>query len=294
MESYLKMSQTEKIKYIFSKIDTEYLSCMLAKDFKKEVHKIDWSGQIHVQPKFDGMRCLAFIKDHKVKLMSRDGKEITTMGHIADELTQLDDIIFDGELYGHRLNFQENMRLIKKYRKGDSENILYNIYDTVNDHPFHKRIVRSFIRDLKYSVEVSTYRITSEEELKQWHVKFLNDGYEGTMVRHGNDGYKVNGRSSSLLKYKDFIDITAQIVDVEPATQRPDWGQFVLAWPGASGHRLGENLLGCGMKFSHVEREEILKNKEEYIGKTAELRFFEYSETGVPRFPVVFGIRLDK
>ena len=48
------------------------------------------------------------------------------------------------------------------------------------------------------------------------------------------------------------------------------------------------------MKFSHKEREEILTNKVDYIGKIAEVRFFEYSEDGIPRFPVCHGFRLDK
>ena len=47
-------------------------------------------------------------------------------------------------------------------------------------------------------------------------------------------------------------------------------------------------------KFSKEERREWLINKNKYIGKTAELRFFEFSDTGVPRFPVCIGIRLDK
>jgi hypothetical protein len=48
------------------------------------------------------------------------------------------------------------------------------------------------------------------------------------------------------------------------------------------------------MKFSHAEREEILINKENYIGKKAEIRFFEYTDGGIPRFPVCVGFRLDK
>ena len=39
---------------------------------------------------------------------------------------------------------------------------------------------------------------------------------------------------------------------------------------------------------------DILKNKEMFIGKKAEIRFFEYTDDGLPRFPVCFGIRLDK
>jgi hypothetical protein len=48
------------------------------------------------------------------------------------------------------------------------------------------------------------------------------------------------------------------------------------------------------MKFSHDEREEFLANKINYIDKISEVRFFEYSDTGVPRFPVCVGFRLDK
>ena len=46
--------------------------------------------------------------------------------------------------------------------------------------------------------------------------------------------------------------------------------------------------------MSHQEKEEMLSNKDEYIGKTAEIRYFEESEDGIPRFPVMVGIRLDK
>ena len=56
----------------------------------------------------------------------------------------------------------------------------------------------------------------------------------------------------------------------------------------------GNGTFGCGMKFSHKEREEILANKDHYIGQTAEIRFFEYTDDGVPRFPVCVGFRLDK
>ena len=49
-----------------------------------------------------------------------------------------------------------------------------------------------------------------------------------------------------------------------------------------------------GVKMSYEDREDLLQNKNKYIGKTAEIRFFEYSENGIPRFPVMVGIRLDK
>ena len=52
-------------------------------------------------------------------------------------------------------------------------------------------------------------------------------------------------------------------------------------------------VLFITMKFPHKFREEVLINKEDYIGSTAEIRFFEYTDDGAPRFPVCVGIRLD-
>ena len=45
------------------------------------------------------------------------------------------------------------------------------------------------------------------------------------------------------------------------------------------------------MKFSHEAREEILRNKHMYIGQMAEIRFFEFTDSGLPRFPICYGFR---
>ena len=131
-----------------------------------------------------------------------------------------------------------------------------------------------------------TFEVNSKEELIEYHKKFMEEGYEGSIIRHSEEGYAVDKRSSSLLKFKDFQDIACTIIGVEPSEKRPKQGIFICEHSG--------NSFGCGMKFSHAEREEILINKENYIGKTAEIRFFEYTEDGIPRFPVAVGIRLDK
>ena len=98
--------------------------------------------------------------------------------------------------------------------------------------------------------------------------------------------YKVNGRSSNLLKYKDFQDIDAVIVDITPAEQRPEWGIPTLEYNG--------KRFRAGLKYSHEDRKEFLINKDNYIGKIANIRFFEYTDEGLPRFPVMVGIHTDR
>lgn len=263
----------------------EYVSPMLAKDFKKESKKVTYP--CYVQPKLDGMRCLKKLKT----MTSRDNKPITTLPHIANEILEIADY-FDGELYAHGKTFQENMTLIKKYRPGESEQVKFHVYDMVLPNlAFSHRynLLRAIINTHQPdNIElVPTYRIENKEELDKYHAQFIEEGYEGTMVRWGNEGYKVNGRSSNLLKYKDFLDIACEIVDVEPSEKRPTQGRFTCKLPNGK-------IFGTGMRFNVQQKEEILTNKSEYIGKTAEIRFFEYTDDGLPRFPVCVGVRLDK
>lgn len=257
---------------------------MLAKVYEEEKHKIDWTTA-YVQPKMDGIRCLDTVENGK---LSRKNTPIDTMDHIVVNRVEGDKTPVDGELYAHGLSFQENMKLIKKLRPG-SVKVRYYVYDSISDKPFIERH-----EDLSAIVLLSdnltlvpTFKVKNEEELKKYHARFLSQGYEGTMLRWGNEGYKVNGRSSNLLKFKDFLDAAYEVVDVLPSDKNPEQG--VVQCKNSSG-----DVFGCGMKFSHAERKEILANKKDYIGKIAEIRFFEYTDDGLPRFPVCVGFRLDK
>ena len=104
-------------------------------------HKIDWDN-CYVQRKYDGQRVLAIKKEGKVKLISRDGKEIITLKHIVEQLESpnIPDNIYDGEAYNLELgSFQDQMKAIKKYTKGLTEKINFNIYDIVLNEPYSDR-----------------------------------------------------------------------------------------------------------------------------------------------------------
>lgn len=270
----------------------DHMLPMLAKSYDKVAAKINWSGEVFIQPKLDGMRCMAIIENGTVTLLSRKGKVIDTMQHIIDAILAagVTDGVLDGELYAHGKNFQENMRLIKKHRPGETEKVVYHVYDTVTEDRYGVRhtSITSILRESNQSIEViENYLIKDEASINDHHSRFLGAGYEGSIIRHSDMGYDVNKRSNSLLKYKDFHDITCKVVDIIPSEKRPEHGVAVCALDN------GEQFK-CGMKFSHDERREILANKNTFIGKWAEVRFFEYSEDGIPRFPVCVGFRLDR
>jgi len=263
---------------------TEVILPMLAKVFGKEESKVIYP--CFAQPKLDGMRAL---NSSNGTLMSRSGNLITTVPHVqfGPEPTE---IILDGELYAHGLNFQENMRIIKKVRPGTIY-VKHHIYDMVSDKPFGERYndLMIYVQQHPHLNLVETMVILNKEQLMKYHADNIGRGYEGTIVRWGDEGYKLNGRSSNLLKLKDFSDLTLDLHDVIPSEARPTHGKPIFKWEGAE-----LNLMGAGLKMSHAEAEDLLENKDKYIGKKCEVRFFEYSEYGVPRHPVMHGFRDDK
>lgn len=264
--------------------NTEVILPMLAKDYFKEKSKIDWSNA-YCQPKLDGNRALLFVKNKKGKLISRQNKEFIHLSHITDKVN-LPDGIYDGELYAHGYPFSELMELIKK--ECDNTVIKYYAYDMISNLSFKYRFMElmAVVDNLEHIKLTSTVRVYSEKDLEKEYSTYIQEGYEGAMLRWGKEPYKMKARSSNLLKYKKFIDIALPIIDIEPADQKPKWGVPVFEINGET--------FRAGTKLSHKEREDLLKNKDKYIGRTGEIRFFEYSKYGVPRFPVFCGIRLDK
>lgn len=241
---------------------------------------------IFMQPKLDGIRAVF----DGTRLMSRKNKEIDTMSHIVDVLPK--GVTFDGELYLHEASFQDNMKLIKKISK-DNIKVKYHIYDMptfsggYSDRSNELFRIHTKLADFSCIEFVETLVVSTVDELKKVHQDFLNKGYEGSIIRLDGFKYEYNKRSNSLLKYKDFIDETYKIVNVLPSDKIPSHGTIVCEISSGKTFK-------CGMKVSHSDREEILTNKEYYIGKTAEVRFFEYTDGGLPRFPIFHGVRLDK
>ena len=116
----MRLGYFETMEEAEAKGGSSFLLPMLAKDYKKEAKKVKFP--CYVQPKLDGMRSL-----HDNGFISRTGKAVDTLGHIVIPDTQ--GLVLDGELYAHGISFQENMKLIKKYRKGQTEQVKYHVYD---------------------------------------------------------------------------------------------------------------------------------------------------------------------
>lgn len=260
---------------------------MLATDFDKvKPEAIDWANAF-IQPKLDGHRSLFDEIQY-----SRQGKE-QGVAHIADDLKGGDwfeGMHLDGELYVHGMTLQAIGSLIKKYRE-ESLKLEYHVYDLVADIPFEQRyaaLANSFkqsegLRDERI-VLVPTHKVDSLDAAQAFHKQFVAAGYEGSILRHGTQGYEDDKRSKGLLKLKDFSDLEVEVFDFEWGTPNtcPAGGEYlnpVLVYR-IPGTEITGKVTAPG---SHAEKHAQGQNIESYLGnKLLTIEHMGFTPDGVP------------
>lgn len=275
-----------------SNIDTfEKIKPMLAS--KHEDAKYDFNNEVYYsQPKLDGIRCIA----RRNGLWSRSGKEIVAVPHIVEELRvffeKYPDAILDGELYNHDLrdDFNKITSLVRKTKPTlhDFEEakalVEYHVYDMIvvpdDAALFIDRWQWFYNQGFDQCVKVvKTTAIGDIENMDVAYGEYLQDGYEGQMIRK-NTQYEQNKRSKSLIKRKEFLTDEFAVIAVEEG--KGNWAghikRFVLTLPGGP-------QFGAGVRGTQDVMKAMFESND--VPTWATLRYFTPTPDGIPRFPVV-------
>jgi len=256
---------------------------------KYEERRVRWPAQI--QCKWDGIRCIAYIKNSQCSLVSRQNKQFKVLQHIENDLLKQTQgpIILDGELYSDTLSFQQIISAVKRDEPNElTPQIQYHIYDCISSSAFSDR--SQFLLDNIIETQsirlVLTYNINSHEEMLKYHEMFVNNGYEGSIIRN-NAPYECK-RSYNLLKYKDFIDEEFEITGAEQDEKMP--GQCTFRLQTKEGYSFRAKPKGTTWEREQYWQE-VLKGN--LIGEWATIRYFSMTDSveAVPRFPILISIR---
>tara|TARA_B100001778_G_scaffold102260_1_gene83451 strand:+ start:6595 stop:8547 length:1953 start_codon:yes stop_codon:yes gene_type:complete len=280
---------------------------MLAKKFSKAARHVEYPAA--GQRKFDGVRCLAMQAEgfpSNIVLLTRKNKEFAGMNSLRSEIALLNlppSIVLDGELYSDTLTFQRVVGLVRKKPENlseqdlaDLEQVSYRIYDLINlsnmDMTFASRyrLLQSLLRAVPSSQTprlrlTRNVRIRNEEDVTAYLALFEEEGFEGLMIRNLESPYELDKRSKHLQKVKTFIDAEFPIVGYYEATGN-DRGTPIWECEAPNGRRFRARPMG-----TLAERRELWANRDDLVGRPLTVRFFEYTDDGVPRFPVGVAIR---
>jgi ATP-dependent DNA ligase len=235
---------------------------MLVRKYDDEKKNIKYPS--YVQPKLDGARCTAFLGKHPRKnptvddviMYTRQRIDYLGFSLIKEELFPIlcdmwdyetdGSIRIDGELYKHGLSLQvisgavrnPNRLTIPKYK-----GIRFHIFDAfypLRSTEFKDRI--DFVDDVfnnsnKKSnclVQVTTIIVKSEKEQNDLYKKFLNEKYEGIIIRNADSLYLTSAvknstkiRSKYVLKRKMRYSDEFEVVGYTQGTKGRDIGAII-------------------------------------------------------------------
>lgn len=266
---------------------------MLALDYNKRGKDIVFP--CYAQRKLDGVRCVAIAGKG---LFSRNGKAMSA--HLTAIRAEIDSLpagtILDGELYADKehLGFQEIVGLAKKgtLKAGDAEKIGHMylcVYDSIRDgtNKDRKKWLETLFteRAFKHLRLLPTAICNSEADAKFLHAEYVAEGYEGLILRNVKGLYKVAHRSKDLQKYKEFLDEEFKIVGFKEG-DGVEKGCVIWTCATAEGTKFD-----CRPRGSREERCALFRRGAAFIGKPLTVRFQEWSDDKIPRFPVGITIR---
>ena len=262
------------------------------------------------QRKYDGIRCLSSWKHGEVVLESRKGVAFQLLDHlkaaVAATLTETHrHLVLDGELFTDKLTFETLSGLVRlTAAKAGAEarekisHIEYHVYDVCDPtHPkmpfaerlaLLERIVGSGTGTGAEKIRrVPTLTARTREEIKQQHDLFVQEGFEGIMLRDPSGPYEVDKRSKYLQKYKEFLEEEFRIVGFHDG-EGIDAGLVTWDCVTASGRTFAAKPRG-----TQEQRRKWFAEAAQHVGKLLTVIFQEYSADGVPRFPIGKALRGD-
>ncbi len=289
------------------------------------------STEFYAQPKLDGWRCRVMIQFNKVTeeaeivMTSNSGKQYPWFSSLRtlfkewltcskiDSADLLDGL--DGELYCDQF-VDENGAVMDPLTKFSTvcsicglsrsephpleDQIQFHCFDLIDksgtisqkdrfnqrNHLF--KCMPQSIKNTRRIIKVETLVLDNIDKIPETHNSFVDLGYEGIVVRTMNMMYKCGKRSPFMRKVKTMRDEEYEIFGCK-LDKGVSSEHFVWILKTNDGKEFYSKPMGT--KEQKLEWYRLRKN---YIGKFLTVKFQEFSEDGVPRFPIAKAIRAGK
>lgn len=285
----------------------------LANKFDATKHTLDSNWVI--ERKLDGVRCNVINKDGIIKCYSRQGKEITTLGKLIDELQGHlpNNTVLDGEVClvddKGLESFQGIMKEIKR-KDHTIQNPLLLAFDYLTLEAFENKegtlkytermeMLKEWYQLQNWNTQnkvakhlsIVNYERYSPQALEEWNKRVKEWNWEGLMFRKdvGYEGKRMN----NLLKFKQWQDAEYKVLAVEEgdAQELIDGVMKKIKCVGNLVIEHKGNKVGVGTGLSLEQRKRWYEHPEEIVGKIVTIKYFEETQnqdgSWSLRFPVL-------
>ena len=251
----------------------------------------------YIQPKLNGVCNLAelYVNPPEYKLPDIVLHH-TKGGHIFETLDHLNKWVeklnapgpVHGELYYHGWSLQKIRSYTQKI-KPDQEKLEYWLYDMAwKGAKYVSRIgwIEETVANLTKRFPncpikfTPTYPVENYEEAKHYHDIFVADGFEGGVLKNIGGIYLFQHRSKETEKMKEFEADEFKIIGGKEGVGT-DAGCVIYRCITEDGKEFSARPKG-----SVEDRQQMLRELPDSIGKMLTVRFAEYSDDGKPQHTV--------
>lgn len=257
------------------------LEIMLPQVYKDNIHVVGWL----MSEKLDGIRGYW------------DGEQLFSKnGHIFHPppvfTRDLPPFPLEGELWGGRGTFEKTVSIVKKQIPHDGWlDIQFAIFDVPQEPGrFSSRIEKAISwfsnHPSRFAFVIPQKNITETSQPGDELQRVEKLGGEGLIVRNPEALY-TSGRSSTILKVKNFLDMEATVIGHIPGKGRHQ-GRLGSLLVELSKQRTKPIRFKIGSGLSDAERD-----NPPPIGAIITFKYYGYYESGIPKFPSFIRIRTD-
>ncbi len=282
-----------------------------------------------LQPKINGVRCSTssiynntedMFSKSEFGLLSKEGLEYiipNMLNELKSKLVGYTTDSFDGELYVHN----ETLSIIRKripYKKSNgtitkhslsNEPVRFMIFDMnipdmnqldriklkdkylkgnelIYSSTLNKWIINEFPEYNSKVINVKHVIVHSDTEVYNHLELCISAGFEGVIVRDIDAEYMFGGRRTNMSKLKKSKSSEFELLDIIKKNEDNirTYISFVLK------NNINDLTFECTPDGSETDRQELLNNVEQYIGKLVTVTYYERTVNGLP-FHAVGRIR---
>jgi hypothetical protein len=277
--------------------------------WKEKVKEIDFSKDVSVQPKFDGLRCVAlYNEEFGVSMYTRKLKDIIGFIHLRSFLLGLyklnniitlsnnktinfQELYLDGEIYHHGMNLQDINSIVRKQNNSPDvdDKLEFYIFDcflpsnlsltfTERQEILSKIKFGSLLYDKEFIKIVPTFKVNSNTELNNMIITFIKNKYEGGVIKLGEGPYEFgfnNKRSSYNLKVKQRFDEEYKIVGFTQGSKGNNLGAIIWILSNPNGKTEDTKTFNAVPKYEKGKKDVIELRKQLFAELTSNPSKFE-------------------
>ena len=284
---------------------------MLAKQESKLTNRKILDKLWLISRKLDGVRCLMYWDGETVRTASRGGENYDpATSHLRENKLLVEffkknpTVILDGELYRHGKNLQTISGAARMEKNAyDCDWLQYWVYDCYDTAKPEMAAAQRYMFlqdsgdfiimtnpegcddfDVCLLAEIET---AEEDNIWELHDQYVEEGFEGCVIRNPDKPYKPNGRTNDMIKFKNYKSEDFKVIGYELGRRGSE--DMVFTCELEDGRTFEAMPVG-----DRATKEEYVTNFEsKYKDHLAECTYFNYSDEGIPTQPKLRVFRFD-